>query len=146
MNSTRTVAAGLAGGTAGNAILGLAFSSPPLQALLYDPALQSALFIEVTRGRDIPVSVAGLVVLSIAHAWLYGVLEPSIPGAGRLGKGLFWGFAIWLMYWVFQEWFIDRTLLHEPWRLVAVELVVLLAGSLVEGIVIASLMPRRTPP
>ena len=46
------------------------------------------------------------------------------------------------MYWVFQEWFIYRTLLHEPWRLVAVELAVLLAGSLVEGVVIAALMTK----
>jgi hypothetical protein len=143
MKAGRTAAAGLAGGLAGNAILGLAFSSAPLQALLYDPALQSALFIEVARGRDIPTSVAGLVILSIVHAWLYGLLAPSMPGAGRIAKGLFWGLAIWLMYWVFQEWFIYKTLLHEPWPLVAVELAVLLAGSLVEGLVIAGLMPHR---
>ncbi|MCL5669380.1 MAG: hypothetical protein M1392_05300 [Gammaproteobacteria bacterium] len=136
----RVLAAGLLGGFIGNAVLGLIFTSPPVHALLYDPALQSALFIEITAKRNIPLSVAGLVLLSIIHGWLFYVLRSAMPGAGWIGKGLFWGLAIWAMYWLFQEWFIYHTLLNEPWLLNALELVILLIGSLVEGLVIAFML------
>jgi len=41
------------------------------------------------------------------------------------------------MFWLFQEWFVYHTLLAEPWFLNLFELALLLAGSLVEGVVIA---------
>lgn len=129
--------AGLAGGLAGNALLGGLFCSPPVESLLYDPARQSALFIEITSKRDIPVSVAGLVILSVIHAWLFSVFRPAIPGHTWLQKGLFWGFTIWAMYWLFQEWFVYHTLLGEPLLLNLLELGLLLLGCLAEGTVIA---------
>jgi len=142
-NFWKIVLAGLAGGFLGNGVLGVAFSLPALHALLYDPALQSKLFIEITLRRDIPVSVGGLVILSVIHSWLFSVFAPSIPGASWVRKGLFWGLAIWLMFWVFQEWFIYHTLLAEPVALNLLELVILLAGSLVEGLVIAFVLARK---
>lgn len=42
-----------------------------------------------------------------------------------------------LMYWLFQEWFIYHTLLHEPILLNLLEPAILLVGSLVEGLIIA---------
>ena len=45
------------------------------------------------------------------------------------------------MFWVFQEWFVYKTLLQEPWVLVSLELAVLLIGSLAEGTVIGLLVP-----
>ncbi len=133
----RIIPAGLLGGVAGNGALGVLFSSPPVRKVLYDPALQSRLFIDVTSIRNIPLSVVGLVVLSVVHAWLFSVLSPSVPGRTWLRKGLFWGLTIWLMYWVFQEWFIYHTLLGEPWFLNLLELLLLLVGSLVEGVFIS---------
>lgn len=133
----RIILAGLLGGAAGNGVLGVLFSSPPVRRVLYDPTLQSRLFIDVTPIRNIPLSVAGLVALSVVHAWLFSVLSPSVPGRTWLRKGLFWGLTIWLMYWVFQEWFIYHTLLGEPWFLNLLELLLLLVGSLVEGVVIS---------
>jgi len=144
MKALRSAAAGLAGGFAGNALLGALFSSPPVRAVLYDPARQSALFRELTPQRDIPVSVAGLVMLSVIHGWLYALLRPSIPGATPLRKGLFWGLVIWAMYWLFQEWFIYHTLLQEPLLLCLLELAILLAGSLLEGVVIAKVVDGYT--
>ena len=146
MNRTaawKIVVAGLAGGFLGNGVLGGLFSSPPVQAILYNPEWQSALFIEITPKRNIPVSVAGLVILSIIHAWLFEVFMPSIPGRNWIRKGLFWGLTIWLMFWVFQEWFIYHTLLGEPLILNALELAILLLGSLVEGVTIAFILARR---
>ncbi len=146
--SARTAAAGLVGGFIGNGVLGVLFSSPPVQRVLYDPVLQSQLFREVTPLRNIPVSVAGLVMLSVIHAWLFAIIEPSIPGRQWIGKGAFLGLVIWLVYWVFQEWFIYHALLGEPILLNLLELTLLLLGSLTEGLVISFIMLRgyaRTP-
>ena len=78
--SVKIIVAGLVGGFIGNGVLGALFSSPPVQTILYNPEWQSQLFIEITPQRNIPVSVAGLVVLSIIHAWLFSVFKASIPG------------------------------------------------------------------
>jgi len=135
--AAKILVAGLVGGFVGNGVLGAIFSSPPVQAVLYNPEWQSALFIEITPKRNIPVSVAGLVMLSVVHAWLFSILQPSMPGRTWLRKGLFWGVAIWSMYWLFQEWFIYNSLLGEPLLLNILELSILMLGSLVEGAVIA---------
>lgn len=134
------LAAGWIGGFVGNALLGAAFSSPMVRAVLYHPDWQSRLFIEITPQRDIAVSVLGLIMLSGLHGVLYRQLAPSLPGRTWLGKGLAWGVVVWALYWLFQEWFIYVTLLKEPIALALVELVILLTGSLLEGIVIAGLL------
>lgn len=141
--SAKTLAAGLIGGFVGNGVLGALFSSAPVHRVLYDPMLQSRLFREVTPLRNIPASVAGLVVLSVIHAWLFAIIEPSIPGKTWVGKGAFLGLVIWLMYWVFQEWFIYHTLLGEPVLLNLLELTLLLVGSVTEGLLISFIMLRR---
>lgn len=137
MSLLKAAAAGWIGGFLSNALLGALFSSPWIQRVLYDPHLQSDLFITLTRQRDLAVSIIGLVVLSGIHGILFSVLKPAIPGASRLGKGLWWGVILWAMYWLFQEWFVYMTLLREPAPLAALELLMLLAGSLLEGLVIA---------
>lgn len=82
--------AGLVGGI-GYGAVGALFPMPPIQSILYNPEWQSQLFIEITPQRNIPVSVAGLVLLSIIHAWLFSVLMSSIPVKTWLKKGLFFG-------------------------------------------------------
>jgi flagellar biosynthesis protein FliQ len=139
----KTTLAGLAAGFVGNGVLGALFSSPPIQTILYNPRWQSQLFMEVTPKRNIPVSVAGLVVLSVIHSWLFRVLKTAIPGKSWKSKGLFWGLTIWLMYWLSQEWFIYHTLLGEPLLLNILELSILLTGSLVEGLIIAFFLARN---
>lgn len=135
-------AAGVFGGFVGNGVLGLLFSSDLVRGVLYDPSIQSALFLEITPQRNIPVSVAGLVVLSVVHGWLYARLAPAMPGGGWWQKGLYWGVALWALYWLPQEWFVYHTLLGEPLLLNLVELTLLLAGSVVEGVVIARCLTR----
>jgi hypothetical protein len=142
----RILAAGLVGGFVGNGVLGALFSSPPVKSILYNPNIQSALFIEITPKRNIPVSVAGLVILSVIHSWLFSLLSPSMPGGTWMRKGFFWGFAIWAMYWLFQEWFIYHTLLGEPILLNLLELILLLAGSVVEGLIIAFILAKGETP
>lgn len=137
-----SLVAGWAGGFAGNSLLGALFSSPWVRGILYNPEVQSKVFISLTPQRNIAISVAGLVFLSGLHGILFTILRPAIPGASWFGQGLWWGFAIWLIYWLFQEWFIYVTLLGEPVGLAVFELTILLAGSLLEGVVIAWLVNK----
>src|ERR1043165_8034300 len=140
----RMILAGLIDGFLGEAFLGALFGNSFTQSILYDPALQSPLFIQMTTQRDFPLSIAGLIVLSVIHSALYAVLAPALPGRTWIGKGLFWGLTIWLMYWVFQEWFIYHTLFREPLILCMMELSFLLIGSCIEGLAIAFLLRERT--
>lgn len=142
----QTFFAGLLGGFVGNGVLGALFSGAFVRQILYDPARQSALFLEITPTRDIPVSVAGLVVLSVIHAWLFVVLRSSLPGRSRFSQGVAWGLTIWAMYWLFQEWFIYHTLLREPLALCLLELAILLIGSVVEGVIISFAVPTTPWP
>lgn len=135
--------AGLAGGFVGNGVLGALFSSEPVRSVLYNGELQSELFLSVTPQRNIPYSVVGLVVLSAAHGLLFEMLSPALPGRTWLQKGAAWGAVIWVMYWVFQEWFVYHSLLGEPFVLAAFELLILLVGSVTEGVVIAALLRPR---
>lgn len=128
---------GLIAGFVSEGILGAIFSSPFAQSILYNPTLQSPLFIQITPERNFLLSIIGLVILSVIHSWLYFLFVRSIPGNTWKAKGLFWGLTIWLMYWVFQEWFVYHTLLNEPFILNALELAILLLGSLIEGLIIA---------
>jgi hypothetical protein len=139
----KIIFAGLLGGFLGNGVSGLIFSTHFIESILYNPSVQSKLFLEITPLRNIPLSVSGLVILSVIHSWLFLILMPSVPGNSWLKKGLSWGFIIWLMFWVFQEWFIYHTLLGEPFLLNLLELALLLPGSLVEGIIIARILACR---
>ena len=87
--------------------------------------------------------MTGLIVLSVIHAYFFSIFEPSIPGMTWQKKGLFWGFTIRAMFWLFQEWFIYHTLLGEPLILNALELTILLTGSLIEGLIISFLLVKK---
>ncbi|KAB2878622.1 hypothetical protein F9K33_12570 [bacterium] len=134
---------GLIAGFVSEGFLGGLFMSPPVQNILYNPDWQSKIFLELTPTRDIFSSVAGIVVLSIVHSWLFTVFQKSIPGKTWFKQGLYWGFTIWIMYWVFQEWFIYHTLLQEPILLNLVELSILLIGSFIEGLIISKFLYKK---
>jgi hypothetical protein len=139
----RALIAGWLGGFIGNAFLGTAFTSPWIKTILYHPTWQSPLFLQITPQRNIAVSVVGLVVLSGLHGVLFQVFKDALPGRTTWQKGAFWGLCIWAMYWLFQEWFIYVTLLGEPVLLATLELVILLIGSFIEGIVIAKIILHK---
>ena len=140
----KIIYSGLIAGLISEGVLGILFMSPPIQKILYNPELQSKYFLEITPTRELLPSILGIVILSISHSWLFTVFQKSIPGKSWFHKGLFWGFTIWLMYWVFQEWFIYHTLLLEPLILNFVELLILLVGSLIEGIIISKFLNEKS--
>lgn len=139
----KTIYSGLIAGIVSEGVLGVLFMSPPLHKILYNPNWQSKLFLDVTPTRRLFPSIAGIIILSIAHSWLFMIFQKSIPGNNWLRKGLFWGFTIWLLYWVFQEWFIYHTLLQEPILLNIIELTILFLGSCVEGLIISKFLYKQ---
>jgi hypothetical protein len=133
----RFILAGLLAAFVANGFLGVLFSSSIVQTILYDPQLQSELFLTITPTRNIPVSVAGLIALGGIHGYLFRMLESSLPGNILWKKGVAWGVFIWATYWLAQEWFIYITLLGEPIMLALFELLILFCGSILEGVLIA---------
>lgn len=139
--------AGWAGAFVGQGILGVLFTRAPVRDVLFDPELQSPLFIELASTRNIPLSVAGLVLFGGIYGWLQTLLAARYPTDSVGRSGLRLGALIWGVYWLPQEWFIYHTLLHEPLLLCALELVLLALGSLVAGCVTvaaARVLQRRT--
>lgn len=133
----KLISVSLASGFLGNAISGILFTLPITAGILYNPSLQSDLFLEIAPMRNIPLSVAGLIVLSIIPTYLFATLRNAMPGGTWFRIGLFWGFAIWGMFWVTQEWFVYYTLLHEPLILALFELLLLLPGAMAQGLTMA---------
>lgn len=86
----KIILTGLIAGFISKGILGVFFTIPFIKSILYNPNIQSQLFIEITPHRDIPFSVAGLVVLSVIHAWLFVIFVSEIPGETWIKKGFFW--------------------------------------------------------
>ena len=89
--ATHIILIGLLAGFISQGLLGILFVNSLSQSILYNPEIQSRLFIDITPTRNIPLSVGGLVVLSIIHAWLFVVFAKSIPGTTWIQKGLFLG-------------------------------------------------------
>lgn len=139
---TLLILAGWLGGFAGNVFFGVIFSSPWTINVLYNPAWQSQLYLDITPQRNLAVSIVGLILLSGLHGIFFHLFKSSIPGHSALQKGLFWGLTIWATYYLFQEWFIYITLLREPITLALIELAILLIGSLIEGLVIAKVVEK----
>lgn len=140
----RTLGAGLFAGFVAEGIMGGLFMSPPVQWLLYHPQWQSALFRQITPTRDLFYSIAGMVVLSMLHAVFFVLVRSALPGRTRCQQGVVWGVVLWAQYWLQQEWFVYHTLLHEPLYLCAVELGILLVGSVAEGVLLAYLLvPKK---
>jgi hypothetical protein len=79
-NTVKIIYSGLFAGFISEGILGAPFMSPPVQNILYNPDIQSKLFLDITPTRDFLPSIAGIVLLSIAHSWLFTIFQKSIPG------------------------------------------------------------------
>lgn len=91
------------------------------------------------------LQMAGLLFgLTLAHAWVYGVVRASLPGRGWR-KGLGFGVGIWLFSYLFYELFTPFNLLGEPLHLLAYELILWLGVALTEGCTLATLIEAGLP-
>lgn len=95
------------------------------------------------------LQMAGLLFgLTLAHAWVYGVVREALPGRGWR-KGIGFGVGIWLFSYVFFELFTPFNLFGEPLHLLAYELILWLGVALTEGCTLAALIeagPKEEAP
>ena len=71
-------------------------------------------------------------------------MAASIPEKNTNKKSLFWGLTVWLICWLFQDWFIYNTLLGEPFLSNVFERNILMLRSPEEGFVIAFFLARKS--
>jgi hypothetical protein len=123
--------------------MGAAFSGGPARSILYDPDIQSRLFIEITPTRNLAYSIFGLLVWSSFHGFVFKRFLPLIPGSNQIQKGIFFGIGIWFFYWLPQEWFMFHTLIREPILLCLLELCILIIGSIIQGVILALFIKEK---
>lgn len=153
-STMRTVMAGLAGGVALNAamlltfrLLGFGWSGG---GVLLDPSIQSRKLIAVwTQIEPLPLVVSnpgpivgGLLVFGLIHAFFYRWLSPTWP-LGIVARALRFALVVFVLSYVFWEFFTPFNQFGEPLPLILLELGFWAFIALAEGFAVASVMEWR---
>jgi hypothetical protein len=154
MLNVRTVMAGIAGGFAQNAAMLLTFRLLGFGwnggGILLDPSIQSPKLIAVwTQIQPLPLVVsnpgpiiAGLIVFGLIHSFMYRWLSPAWPH-GISARALRFALLIFILSYVFWEFFTPFNQFGEPLRLLVLELGFWAIIALAEGFAIAFVMEWR---
>jgi hypothetical protein len=148
-STIRTLLAGLAAGTAMNAamlltfrLLGFGWDGDGI--LLRSPSQSPKLIAVWTELEPIPLVVnapasiiIGILLFGIVHAFLYRWLSPAWP-PGVLKKGLRFSALVFVMTFLFWEFFTPFNLFGEPLHLIVLELLFWGCVALADGLVIAT--------
>ncbi len=118
--------------------------------ILLDPSLQSPKLIAVwTKLEPLPLVVnnplpiiLGIIVFGIIHAHLYRWISPAWP-SGTLRRGLSFSLIVFVMTFLFWEFFTPFNQFGEPLPLIALELTFWAAIALADGLLIAAIMEQR---
>ena len=149
----KTVVAGFVGGLAMNLMMLLTFRTLGFgwnaQGILLRSPLQSEKLIAVwTEIEPLPLVVVnplpiivGMVLLAIGHAFIYRSVAPAWPAGLRPRAWRFAGL-IFLMTYLFWEFFTPFNQFGEPLPLIALELLFWAAIALAEAWAIAAMMER----
>jgi len=144
----RTVLAGIAGGLAMNITMLMTFRLVGFgwdgNGILIQSASQSQKLIAVwTELEPLPLVVnkpapiiIGIILFGIIHAYLYHWLSPSWP-AGIFKKGLMFAGLVFVMTFLFWEFFTPFNLFGEPLHLIALELIFWALIAIADGLTIA---------
>jgi hypothetical protein len=155
MKSThpRTLIAGLAGGVAMNIAMLLTFRMIGFgihaDGVLLDPSVQSGKLIAVwTELEPLPLVVnqpapiiLGIILFGIAHAYIYRWISPAWP-SGAVRRGFCFALLVFLMTFLFWEFFTPFNQFGEPVELIALELCFWAVIALADGLTIAGVMER----
>lgn len=118
--------------------------------ILMDPSLQSGKLIAVWSeieplplvvDRPLPI-IVGIMAFGVIHAYIYHWICPAWPG-GTLRRGLYFSLLVFIMTFLFWEFFTPFNLFGEPLLLIALELLFWAIIALADGIVIAWIMETR---
>lgn len=154
----RTILAGVVGGIAMNLAMLLTFRligfGINADGFLLDPSIQSRKLIAVwTELEPLPLVVArpapiivGLILFGIIHAYIYRWITPAW-GRGILKRGLSFGLLVFLLTFLFWEFFTPFNMFGEPVGLIAIELcfwaVIAMAGGLAISVIMETGAPGR---
>jgi hypothetical protein len=152
-STIRTALAGVAGGMAMNVTMLLTFRLLGFgwtgNGILVNPDLQSSKLIAVWKEIEpLPLVVAkpspiivGIILFGVIHAFVYRWLSPAWP-SGVLRRGLRMAGLIFLLVFLFWEFFTPFNLFGEPLLLIGLELVFWALIALADGLAIAIVMER----
>lgn len=151
----KTIIAGLAGGMAMNIAMLLTFRTLGFgwdgKGILLTSSMQSEKLIAVwTKIEPLPLVVntplpiiLGLMLFGIVHAFIYRSVASAWP-AGFMPRGMRMSGLIFLMTYLFWEFFTPFNQFGEPLQLIALELSFWALIAVAEGAVIAWIIERRT--
>ena len=146
-----TLFGGIGAGLAANGAIFLTFRllgfGQERHGVLLNPSLQSQKLIAVwTTIEPLPLIVThpiamalGFAVLAVLHAFVYRWLAPAWP-PGILRRALRMAWLLFLLSYVFFEYFAPFNLFREPLPLVAVELAFWAIVAFAEGFTLAWLI------
>lgn len=137
----RFVLAGLAAGVAMNVAVTATFI--PAQSILADPSLQSEKFLAAFSQEPLPRAASfpylfqtGFFGLGFVHALAFLLLYKGLS-RHWLQAGLTYGFAAWLIAYIWFEYYLPWNVMLEPLPLVLLELACWLAVMLANGLALA---------
>lgn len=156
----RVLLAGVVAALVNSVCFTVLFGNPPVRSMLFEAGSgQSRAVLDLWSGEPAPaitpygdvelgiraVLVAGALVLwGVGMAAGFEYVRGSLPD-GVLAAGAGYGVALWFLVFLFLEAWIPLNALHEPVRLVALELGLELVGMVVVGVVISALLRRPNP-
>lgn len=147
--------AGISGGLAMNLAMLLTFRVLGFgwdgDGILISAASQSRKLIAVwTELEPIPLVVnapapiiIGIIGFGIIHAYLFSWLSASLPN-GVIDAGLRFGGLVFVMTFLFWEFFTPFNLFGEPLHLIALELLFWACIALADGLVISTIIGKRS--
>lgn len=151
----RTILAGIAGGLSMNItmlltfrVLGFGWNGDGI--LIRSPSQSKKLIAVWTEIEPIPLVVntplpiiIGIILFGIIHAYLFEWLSGTWPG-GIISRGVRFGGLVFVMTFLFWEFFTPFNMFGEPLHLIALELVFWGCIALADGISIAAVMAGRS--
>jgi hypothetical protein len=152
-STIRTALAGVAGGMTMNIAMLLTFRLLGFgwtgNGILVKPDLQSSKLIAVWKEIEpLPLVVAkpapiiiGIILFGVIHAFIYRWLSAAWP-SGVLERGLRMAGLIFLLVFLFWEFFTPFNLFGEPLPLIGLELLFWALIALADGLAIAVVMEK----
>jgi len=153
-NNGRTIFAGLMGGLAMNLTMLLTFRLMGFgwngDGILIESSSQSEKLIAVwTKLEPIPLVVnspapiiIGIVLFGIIHAFLFRWISPVWP-RGVINRGLRFAGLVFLMTFLFWEFFTPFNLFGEPLHLIMLELVFWACIAVADGLTISVIIEGK---
>jgi len=151
----RTIIAGITGGLSMNVamlltfrLLGFGWNGDGI--LIESPAQSKKLIAIWTEMEPIPLVVnepapiiIGIILFGIIHAYLFRWLSLAWPN-GIVNRGLRFAGLVFVMTFLFWEFFTPYNMFGEPLHLIALELVFWALIALADGLAISVILNERT--